>query len=77
MEIERTALPGIGARYTFTTAQRRRIGIVEYDVGDRRDVVYDDPDDPDLMVTLALTRAERTALATLLGFPELTRDAPS
>ncbi|MFC0508927.1 potassium transporter TrkA [Micromonospora costi] len=71
MHIERTTLPGIGVRHTFTTRQGRRIGIVEYQMGDRRDVVHDDPDDPDGMVTLTLTRSEATALATLLGFPEL------
>ncbi|AVT28369.1 potassium transporter TrkA [Plantactinospora sp. BC1] len=71
MEIERTTLPGIGVRQTFTTAQGHRIGIVEYHDGDRRDVVHDDPDDPDRMVGLTLTRDEAVALATLLGFPEL------
>ncbi|MER7443984.1 potassium transporter TrkA [Micromonospora avicenniae] len=71
MNIERTTLPGIGVRQTFTTDQGRRIGIVEYQAGDRRDVVHDDPDDPDRMITLALTRGEATALATLLGFPEM------
>ncbi|MGN9777679.1 potassium transporter TrkA [Micromonospora sp. H33] len=71
MDIERTTLPGIGVRHTFTTAQGRRIGIVEYHGSDRRDVVHDDPDDPDGMVSLTLTRTEATALATLLGFPEL------
>ncbi|MET7806499.1 potassium transporter TrkA [Micromonospora chersina] len=71
MNIERTTLPGIGVRHTFTTGQGRRIGIVEYQVGDRRDVVHDDPDDPDRMVSLTLTRSEAGALAALLGFPEL------
>ncbi|TYB40302.1 potassium transporter TrkA [Micromonospora sp. AP08] len=74
MNIERTTLPGIGVRHTFTTGQGRRIGIVEYQVGDRRDVVHDDPDDPDdpdRMVSLTLTRSEASALAALLGFPEL------
>ncbi|MEV6367065.1 potassium transporter TrkA [Micromonospora musae] len=71
MDIERTTLPGIGVRQTFTTDQGRRIGIVEYQVGGHRDVVHDDPDDPDRMITLSLTRTEATALATLLGFPEL------
>ncbi|MEU0156530.1 potassium transporter TrkA [Micromonospora fulviviridis] len=71
MNIERTTLPGIGVRHTFTTGQGRRIGIVEYQVGDRRDVVHDDPDDPDRMISLTLTRTEANALAALLGFPEL------
>ncbi|MFI2651643.1 MULTISPECIES: potassium transporter TrkA [Micromonospora] len=71
MNIERTTLPGIGVRHTFTTGQGRRIGIVEYQVGDRRDVVHDDPDDPDSMISITLTRTEANALAALLGFPEL------
>ncbi|MER7457879.1 potassium transporter TrkA [Micromonospora sp. NPDC126480] len=71
MQIERTTLPGIGVRHTFTTEQGRRIGIVEYQVGGRREFFHDDPDDPDRMVNLTLTRTEATALATLLGFPEL------
>lgn len=71
MNIERTALPGIGVRHIFTTREGRRIGIIEYQVGDRRDVVHDDPTDPDRMVALTLTRSEATALAALLGFPEV------
>ncbi|KKK07197.1 MULTISPECIES: hypothetical protein [unclassified Micromonospora] len=71
MNIERTTLPGIGVRHIFTTREGRRIGIVEYLVGDRRDVVHDDPNDPDGMVTLTLTRSEASALAALLGFPEV------
>ena len=71
MVIERTHLPGIGVRHAFTTEQGRRIAVVEHSVGGRRDVVHDDPDDPDGMVGLALTPAEASALATLLGFPEL------
>ena len=71
MHIERTTLPGIGVRHVFTTAEGRRIGVVEYQVGDRRDIVHDDPDDPDGMVGLTLTRTEASALAALLGFPEV------
>jgi TrkA domain protein len=69
--IERTTLPGIGVRHTLTTEEGRRIGVIDYQVGGRRDVVHDDPDDPDRMVTLTLTRDEASALANLLGFPEL------
>ncbi|MFI7303858.1 potassium transporter TrkA [Micromonospora aurantiaca] len=71
MIIERTNLPGIGVRHTLVTEEGRRIGVIDYQVGDRRDVVHDDPDDPDRMVTLTLTRDEASALANLLGFPEL------
>ncbi|GHJ16198.1 MULTISPECIES: potassium transporter TrkA [unclassified Micromonospora] len=71
MIIERTVLPGIGVRHTITTEQGRRIGVVVHRLGGRRDVVHDDPTDPDGTVNLALTRDEATALANLLGFPEL------
>ncbi|MFI2713907.1 potassium transporter TrkA [Micromonospora sp. NPDC018662] len=71
MIIERTVLPGIGVRHTMTTEQGRRIGVVVYRLGGRRDVVHDDPADPDGTVNLALTRDEASALANLLGFPEL------
>lgn len=74
MIIERTNLPGIGVRHTLVTEEGRRIGVIDYQVGGRRDVVHDDPDDPDdpdRMVTLTLTRDEASALANLLGFPEL------
>ncbi|MBQ1041091.1 MULTISPECIES: potassium transporter TrkA [unclassified Micromonospora] len=71
MIIERTFLPGIGVRHTLTTDEGRRIGVIDYHTGGRRDIVHDDPDDPDRMVTLSLTRDEASALANLLGFPEL------
>ena len=46
VEIEQTALPGIGLRHEFTTRSGRRIGIVSHRTG-RRDLVIYDPDDPD------------------------------
>ncbi|MFU8851176.1 potassium transporter TrkA [Micromonospora sp. SL1-18] len=67
MKIEHTPLPGIGMRHTFTTAQGRRVGVVEYRGLDRRDVIYDDLDDPDKTRVLRLTRSEAVTLAGLLG----------
>ncbi|MFU8873995.1 potassium transporter TrkA [Micromonospora sp. SL4-19] len=67
MRIEHTPLPGIGVRRTFTTAQGHRVGVVEYRGVDRRDVIYEDPDDPDKTCGLRLTRSEAAALAGLLG----------
>ncbi|MFG1675411.1 potassium transporter TrkA [Micromonospora sp. NPDC049282] len=71
MIIERTILPGVGVRHAFTTEQGRRITVVEYRAGGRRDVVHDDPHDPDGTIGVTLTPVEASALATLLGFPEL------
>ncbi|MFJ8577975.1 potassium transporter TrkA [Micromonospora sp. NPDC093277] len=67
MKIEHTPLPGIGMQHTFTTAQGRRVGVVEYRGLDRRDVIYDDLDDPDRTCELRLTRSEAVTLAGLLG----------
>ncbi|MFE9692991.1 potassium transporter TrkA [Micromonospora sp. NPDC005806] len=71
MQIERTPLPGIGVRHTFTTAQGRRIGVVAYRGQDRRDVFHDDPNDPDGTCDLRLTRSEAVALARLLGLVDV------
>jgi TrkA domain protein len=67
MDIERTALPGIGLRHVFTTARRQRVGVVSHRTG-RHDLVVYDPADPDTVrVTVVLTSEESTALAELLG----------
>jgi|SRR5436309_5248626 len=67
MDIQRTALPGIGLRHVFTTARHQRIGVVSHRNG-RRDVVVYDPADPDTaQLTIVLTSQEATALGELLG----------
>lgn len=77
MNIEHTPLPGIGVRHTFTTAEGRRIGVVEYRGQDRRDIIHDDLDDPDRTWGLRLTRSEAVALAGLLGLLEVVELAAS
>ncbi|MGS2615374.1 potassium transporter TrkA [Micromonospora sp. LZ34] len=67
MKIETVPLPGIGLRHTFTTEQGRRVGVVTHHTGGLRDLVHDDPTDPDRSCGLRLTRAEAHALASLLG----------
>ncbi|MEV0731230.1 MULTISPECIES: potassium transporter TrkA [Polymorphospora] len=67
MHVERTELPGIGLRQVITTADGRQVGVVTHLAGGRRDLLYDDPGDPDRMWSLALTRAEALTLAGLLG----------
>ncbi|MEU8263283.1 potassium transporter TrkA [Micromonospora sp. NPDC048999] len=74
MEIEHTPLPGIGIRHTFTTAHGRRVGVIEYRGLDRRDVIYDDGDDPDNTCGLRLTRSEAVKLAGLLGLDVVADD---
>jgi len=67
VEVERTALPGIGLRHILTTSRGRQIGVVSHRSG-RRDLLIYDPDDPDTSVDdVALTVDEAEALAELLG----------
>jgi TrkA domain protein len=67
VDVERTALPGIGLRYTFTTQHGRRLGLVSHRNG-RRDLVIYRRDDPDSAAdSLVLTSAEADGLAELLA----------
>ncbi|GAA4575181.1 cation:proton antiporter regulatory subunit [Planotetraspora kaengkrachanensis] len=71
VEVEQTALPGIGLRHEFTTRSGRRIGVVSHRTG-RRDLVIYDPDDPDRACeTVKLNDEEADALAELLGAPRI------
>ncbi len=67
MDVERTALPGIGLRHVFITERGRRLGVVSHRTG-RRDVVVYRRDDPDSAAdTVVLNAEEANALAELLG----------
>lgn len=67
MDIERTALPGIGLQHVFTTGRGRQVGVISHRTG-RRDLVIYDKEDPDTCVAqVALTVEEANALAELLG----------
>ncbi|WP_045875339.1 cation:proton antiporter regulatory subunit [Pseudofrankia sp. DC12] len=71
MQIEETALPGIGLRHEFTTRAGRRVGVVSHHKGRRELVVYD-ADDPDAVAeSLALTAEEGDVLSELLGAPHI------
>ncbi|MDP4506909.1 MULTISPECIES: cation:proton antiporter regulatory subunit [unclassified Nonomuraea] len=71
MEVEQTALPGIGLRHDFTTRAGRRVGVVSHRTG-RRDLVIYDEDDPDRACqTVKLNDEEADALAELLGAPRI------
>ncbi|MDP9870077.1 TrkA domain protein [Streptosporangium brasiliense] len=71
VEVEQTALPGIGLRHEFTTRSGRRIGIVSHRTG-RRDLVIYDPADPDRACeTIKLNDEEADALCELLGAPRI------
>ncbi|MFD0690022.1 cation:proton antiporter regulatory subunit [Actinomadura fibrosa] len=67
MDVERTALPGIGLQHVLTTERGRQIGVISHRSG-RRDIVVYDREDPDsCAVTLPLTAEEANAIAELLG----------
>ncbi|MBB5140323.1 TrkA domain protein [Thermocatellispora tengchongensis] len=71
MDIEQTALPGIGLKHEFTTRSGRRIGIVSHRTG-RRDLVIYDPSDPDRVCdAVQLNDEEADALVELLGAPRI------
>ncbi|RVX40470.1 potassium/proton antiporter regulatory subunit (CPA2 family) [Nonomuraea polychroma] len=71
VEVEQTALPGIGLRHDFTTRAGRRVGVVSHRTG-RRDLVIYDEDDPDRACqTVTLNDEEADALAELLGAPRI------
>ncbi|MEV7011451.1 cation:proton antiporter regulatory subunit [Streptosporangium sp. NPDC051022] len=71
MEVEQTALPGIGLRHEFTTRSGRRVGVISHRSG-RRDLVLYDPADPDRACeTVKLNDEEADALAELLGAPRI------
>ncbi|MDH2425881.1 cation:proton antiporter regulatory subunit [Sphaerisporangium sp. TRM90804] len=71
MEIEQTALPGIGLKHEFTTHSGRRIAVVSHRTG-RRDVVIYDRHDPDRACeAIQLNDEEADALVELLGAPRI------
>lgn len=71
MEVEQTALPGIGLRHDFTTRSGQRIGVISHRTG-RRDLVIYDSEDPDRVCdSVKLNDEEADALAELLGAPRI------
>ncbi|MEV0946417.1 cation:proton antiporter regulatory subunit [Rhodococcus sp. NPDC049939] len=71
MNVEVTALPGIGVRKDFVLASGRRVGVISHRDG-RTDLIVSKPDDPDACVaSLPLTTEEAAVLSNLLGAPQL------
>lgn len=67
MDVERTALPGIGLRHEFRTEKGQLAAVVSH-VSGRRDLVVYRPDDPDtVLATLSLNTDEANGVAELLG----------
>lgn len=72
IEVEETALPGIGLRHDFVTKKGRRIGVVSHRNGHRMLVVYR-KDDPDACAdSIPLYTEEADVLAEFLGAKRIT-----
>ncbi|GLX01543.1 cation:proton antiporter regulatory subunit [Microtetraspora sp. NBRC 16547] len=71
MEVEQTALPGIGLRHEFVTQAGRRIGVVSHRTGRRDLIVYDRLDPDRACEAIKLNDEESDALAELLGAPRI------
>ncbi|MCU1628828.1 MAG: TrkA-C domain protein [Pseudonocardia sp.] len=71
MNVEVTPLPGIGVRKDFALRNGRRIGVVTHRDG-KIELIVSKSDDPDAcLAELPLTSDEASALANLLGAPQL------
>jgi TrkA domain protein len=69
MELERSALPGLGVSYAFATAEGQRVGVVAHASG-RRDLISYDPQDRERVLhTVVLNEAEARTVAHLLDLP--------
>jgi TrkA domain protein len=71
MELERTALPGIGLCHTFTTARGRRVGVISYYTGERDVLVYDAYDPDTVAEEIHLSAAEADGVADLLSVADV------
>ncbi|MEU7766093.1 cation:proton antiporter regulatory subunit [Nocardia sp. NPDC049190] len=71
MNVDVTALPGIGVRKDFEVRSGRRIGVVAHRDGDI-DLIVSKLEDPDACAAqIPLTADEAAVLANLLGAPQL------
>ncbi|SHK32302.1 potassium/proton antiporter regulatory subunit, CPA2 family [Pseudonocardia thermophila] len=71
MNVDVTPLPGIGVRKDFAIRGGRRIGVVSHRDG-RIELIVSKADDPDAcLAEIPLTVDEASALANLLGAPQL------
>jgi TrkA domain protein len=67
MDVNETALPGVGLRYDFLTRAGRQVGVVAHR-GGRRDLLVYDREDPDTCrEVVQLTEEEADTLADMLG----------
>jgi TrkA domain protein len=71
VDVEETALPGVGLRYDFTTAAGQRIAVVSRRTGQQELVLYDEDDPDSARVSVPLTAVEADTLAEILGAPRI------
>ena len=71
VDVEETALPGVGLRYDFETAEGQRVAVVSRRTGKQELVLYaqDDPDRAEIVIPLTATEAD--TLAEILGAPRI------
>jgi K+:H+ antiporter subunit KhtT len=67
VDVERTTLPGIGLRHTFTSERGRRVAVISHRSGRRDLVIYDKADPDTATATVSLSREEADGLAELLA----------
>jgi TrkA domain protein len=66
-EIHEVKLPGVGVRYEFETAERKRIGVISHRTGLREIYVSLSKDPDEFKRVLELSRDDARTLAELLG----------
>ncbi|RCW44715.1 potassium/proton antiporter regulatory subunit (CPA2 family) [Halopolyspora algeriensis] len=71
MDVTVTPLPGLGTQQDFITNSGHRVGVISYRDG-RLELIVSGPQDPDkVAASVELTTEETSALANLLGAPQL------
>jgi TrkA domain protein len=71
MDVQETALPGIGLRYDFVTASGYRVGVVVHRTG-RQDLLVYGKEDPDACRDVVPLNVEEVdALVEILGAPRI------
>ena len=71
MDVEETALPGVGLRHDLLLRGGRRLGVVSQVNGDRELVLYDEQDPDASHEVVHLSPQEAATLAELLGAPRV------
>jgi len=67
VQVTETRLPGVGVRYTFTTADGNRLAVVLHNEGTSEIYVFAKPSDGDPVTVVELDDAETRQLGAILG----------